>query len=130
MSCFRLYRQEDCDNWCVQERRFCLVAAKIKSKNGTITGKQCPVLYYTGKKIVKIDAYKKEILKESARVRNLTSSSSQWIKKTNTDKVWLYEYVGKLKGVGKLAIAKMNELRIHTIPDLQLHVPHRGKVPI
>ena len=24
----------------------------------------------------------------------------------------------------------MNELRIHTIADLQLHVRHRGKVPI
>ena len=64
-----------------QEGRFCLGAAKIESKNGTITGKQCPVLYYTGKKIMKIDAYKKEMLKESARVRKLTSSSSQWIKK-------------------------------------------------
>ena len=38
--------------------------------------------------------------------------------------------VGKLKGVGQLAIAKMNELIIHTISDLQLHVYHRGKVPI
>ena len=36
--------------------------------------------------------------------------------------------MGKLKGVGQLAIAKMNELRIHTIADLQLHVCHRGKV--
>ena len=51
-------------------------------------------------------------------------------KKTNTDKVWLCESVGKLKGVGQMAIAKMNELRIHTIADLQLHVRHRGKVPI
>ena len=37
---------------------------------------------------------------------------------------------GKLKVVGHLAIAKMNELRIHTIAYLQLHVCHRGKVPI
>ena len=77
-----------------------------------------------------IDAHKKEILKEFARVRLLTSSSSQWIKKTNTDKVWLCESVVKLKGVGQLATAKMNELRIHTIADLQLHVRHCGKVPI
>ena len=46
-----------------QEGRFCLGAAKIESKNGTITGKQCPVLYCIGKKIVKIDGYQKEILK-------------------------------------------------------------------
>ena len=51
-------------------------------------------------------------------------------KKTNTEKVWLYESVGKLKGVGQLAITKMNELRIHTISDLKLHVHHRGNVPI
>ena len=42
-----------------QEGRFCLGAAKIESKNGTITGKQCPFFYYSGKKILTIDAYKK-----------------------------------------------------------------------
>ena len=46
-----------------QEGRFCLDVAKIEGKNGTITGKQCPVFDYTGKKIVTIDAYKKEICK-------------------------------------------------------------------
>ena len=70
-----------------QEGRFCLGVAKIKSKNGTITGKRCPVFDYKNKKIVTIGTYKKEILKEFARVRQLTSSSSQWIKKTTTDKV-------------------------------------------
>ena len=34
----------------------------------------------------------------------------------------------KLKGVGQLEIAKMNELRIHKIADLQLHVCHCGKL--
>ena len=96
--------------------------AKIESKNGEITGKRCPVFDYTNKKIVTIGAYKKEILKEFARVRQLTLSSSQWIKVNTTDKVWLCKSVGKLKGVGQLTIAKMNELRIHTIADLQLHV--------
>ena len=46
-----------------QEGRICLSVAKIESKNGTITGKRCPIFYYSGKKIVTIDAYKKEILK-------------------------------------------------------------------
>ena len=50
------------------EGRFGLGVAKIEIKNGTITGKRCPVFDYIGKKIVKIDAYKKEILKEFARV--------------------------------------------------------------
>ena len=79
-----------------------------------------------------IDAYKKEIQKEFARGRKLTSSSSKYTEKTNTNKVWLCESVGKLKRVGQPAIAKMNELRIHMIADLQLHVHHHviPKVPI
>ena len=49
-----------------------------------------------------------------------------------TDKVWLCESLGKLKGVGKQAKSKMNELSIHRISDLQLHVHHHGipKVPL
>ena len=62
-----------------QEGRFCLGVARIESKNGTITGKRCPFSEYKGKKIVTVDAYKKEIIKEFARVRQLTLSSSQWI---------------------------------------------------
>ena len=90
MSSFLLYKQEDCDNWCVQERNF-----KGIRKSETA--------YFV---IVAVD-----------------------LKKT-TDKVWLCESVGKLKGVGKLAIAKMNELRMNKIADLQLHVSHNGKMPI
>ena len=54
------------------------------------------------------------------------------LKKKNTHKVWICEAIGKIKGVGQLAKAKMNELSIHTIDDLQLHVHHHGipKVPI
>ena len=56
-----------------QEGRFCLGVAKVESKeDGTITGKRCPVFDYTGKKIVTIDAYKKEIRNESTRIRKLT----------------------------------------------------------
>ena len=43
-----------------------------------------------------------------------------------TDKVWIYESVGKLKGVGHQAKYKINELIIHTIADLQLHVHLHG----
>ena len=47
-------------------------------------------------------------------------------------KLWLCEYIGKLKGVGHQAKAKMNELRIHTFAHLQLHFRHHSilKVPI
>ena len=78
-----------------------------------------------------INAYKKnaEIF---ARVQNLTSSSSQWIEGGETDKVWLCEYVIKLKGVVQKSKEKINELSIHTISYLQLHVRRHGtpKVPI
>ena len=46
--------------------------------------------------------------------------------KTKTEKVWLCESIGKLKGVGQQAKAKTNELIIHIIADLQLHVHHHG----
>ena len=42
-----------------QEGRFCIGVAKTESKNGTITGRRCPVFDYTGGKIVTIYAYKK-----------------------------------------------------------------------
>ena len=41
---------------------------------------RCPVFDYTEKKIITIDACKKEILNEFARIRKLTSSSSPWVK--------------------------------------------------
>ena len=42
-----------------QEGRFCFGVANIKSKDGTITGKQFPIFDYSGGKIVIIDAYQK-----------------------------------------------------------------------
>ena len=42
-----------------QEWRFCIGVAKVEIKDGTITGKRCPVFDYTENKIVTIDAYKK-----------------------------------------------------------------------
>ena len=62
-----------------QVRRFCLGVDKIESKNGKITGKQFPVFNYSGVDIGTIDAYKKEIQKEFARVQKLTSSLSHWV---------------------------------------------------
>ena len=59
-----------------QEGRFCIGEAKVESKYGTIIGKRCPVFDYTEKKIFTIDAYKKEILNELARIRKLTLSSA------------------------------------------------------
>ena len=64
-----------------QEEIFCLVVAKVESKDGTITGKRCPVFDYTENKNFTIDPYKKEILNELARIRKLTSLSSPWVEK-------------------------------------------------
>ena len=73
-----------------------------------------------------IDAYKKIIPNEFARISKLTSLSSPWVKKIKTDKIWLCESVGKLKGIGKLGEAKMNEMNIHTISELQSYVRSYG----
>ena len=106
--------------------------AKIESKDGTITGKRCPVLDYADKKIVTIDAYKKEILNEFVGIRKLTLSSSSQVGKIKTDKIWLYEYVGKIKGIGDQGEVKLNDINIHTIADLQRYVRSYGlpKLPI
>ena len=47
-------------------------------------------------------------------------------KKIETDKVWICESAGKVKGVGQQEKAKTNKLSIHTIADLQLCVHHHG----
>ena len=101
--------------------------AKVESKEDEkITGKRYPVFDYTGNKIVTIDAYKKEILNESVRIRKLTPSSSPWVKKIKTDNIWLSESVGKLKGIGNQGEVKMNEIHIHTISDYKDMFDHMG----
>ena len=77
---------------------------------------------YTEKKIVAIDAYEKETLNEFARIRKLTSSSSPWAENFKSDKMWLYESVGKLKGIVKQGEVKMSDINTHTIYYLQRYV--------
>ena len=54
--------------------------------------------------------------------KNLQESESLLHHRQNeqkkTDKIWLCESVGKLKGVGQQEKAKINEFSIHTIADL------------
>ena len=61
-----------------------------------------------------------------ARIRKFTSSLSPWVEKIKTDKIWLYESVGKLKGIGKQVEVKMNEINVHTIADFQRYVQSYG----
>ena len=104
---------------------------RSKVKNETITDKICLVFDYTGVNIVTIDVnknkYKNNLQEFESLLRHRHNGSNK-----KTDKVWLCESVGKLKGVGHQAKTKMNELSIHKIPDIQLHVHHHGtpKVPI
>ena len=93
--------------------------AKVEGQDVIIIDKRCPVFDYTEKKIVTIDAYKKEMRNELERIRSLTSSSSPWVEKIKTDKIWLCESVGKLKGTGKQGEVKMHEINVHTIADFQ-----------
>ena len=58
-------------------------------KDGTITGKCCPVFDYKRKKIFTIDSYKKGIQNEFIRIRKLTSLLSPWVKKRKIDKIRL-----------------------------------------
>ena len=49
-----------------------------------------------------------------------------------TDKIRICESVGKLKGIGNQGEAKIDEMKIHTIYDLQMYVQSYGlpKLPI
>ena len=61
-------------------------------------------------------------MNEFARIRKITSSSSPWVEKIETDKIWLCESVGKLKGIGKHGEVKMNDINVHTIANFQKYV--------
>ena len=63
---------------------------------------------------------------EFARMRRLTSSSSPWVEKIKTDKIWLCESVGKLKGIVNQVEVKMNEINVHTIANFQRYVRSYG----
>ena len=53
-------------------------------------------------------------------------SSSPWVEKIKTEKIWLCEYVGKLKGIGNQGEVKINEINIHTIANFQRYVRSYG----
>ena len=63
---------------------------------------------------------------ELERIRKLTSSLSPWVERIKTEKIWLCEYVGKLKGIGKQGEVKMHEINVHTITDFQRYVQSYG----
>ena len=48
------------------------------------------------------------------------------MKKLKTDKIWICESVGKLKGIGNQGEVKMNEINVHTIADFQRYVRRYG----
>ena len=63
---------------------------------------------------------------ELGRIRKLTSSLSPWVEKIKTDKIWLCESVGKLKGIGKQGEVKMHDINVNTIADFQRYVQSYG----
>ena len=52
--------------------------------------------------------------------------SSPWVERIKTEKIWLCESVGKLKGIGKQGEVKMHDINVHTIADLQRYVQSYG----
>ena len=71
-------------------------------------------------------------MNEFARISKLTSLSSPWVEKIKTDKIWLCESVGKLKGIGKQGEVKMNDINVPTIANFQRYVQSYSftKLPI
>ena len=60
------------------------------------------------------------------RIRKLTSSLSPWVENIKTEKIWLCESVGKLKGIGKQGEVKMHDITVHTIANFQRYVQSYG----
>ena len=47
-------------------------------------------------------------------------------RKIKTDKIWICESVGKLKGIGKQEEVRMHEINVQTIADFQMYVQSYG----
>ena len=47
-------------------------------------------------------------------------------RKIKTEKIWLCESVGKLKGIGKQGEVKIHEINVHTIANFQRYVQSYG----
>ena len=105
-----------------QEGQFCLCVAKVEDQDGKIIGKRCLMFDYTKKKKFIINAYENEMRKELEIMRKLTSSLSPWVEKIKTNKIWLFESVGKLKGIGNQGEVKMHEINVDTIADFQRYI--------
>ena len=75
--------------------------AKVESQDGKIIGKSCPVFDYTEKKIVKIGALQKRNRERIGKNKEAYVVFVTMGRKIKTDKIWLCESVGKLKGIGK-----------------------------
>ena len=59
-------------------------------------------------------------------IRKLASYLSPWVEKIKTEKIWLCESVGKLKGIVNQGEVKMHEINVHTIADFQRYVRSYG----
>ena len=81
---------------------------------------------YTDKKIVTIDAYKKRNPKLIRKNKEAYFFVVTRVKKVKAGKILIYDYVGKLKGIGNQGEVKMNEINIHTLADLQRYVQSYG----
>ena len=69
---------------------------------------------------------KNKYRKNLQEFKNLLYHHHNGSKKKKTEKVWICESIGNLKGVGQQAKEKTNEFSIHIIDYLQLHVHHHG----
>lgn len=86
--------------------RFCFGVASVKKfQHYPSVGKRCPVIDYTGKKVVSHGEYSKKINDEIQRVKKLNASNnnSQWIinEQKNDTRIWEDDEVDMIKGIGK-----------------------------
>ncbi len=104
------------------QARFCLGIAAVQLQDGTIEGRRCAPLDYTGKQVVMIADYKKSRNEEIHCIKSLKMGGSGWvgnIRKLGVflEEQWLSEL--KVKGLGKATVGKLEKNDISIVSKVK-----------
>ena len=108
-----------------KEGRFGLGCAVVCPRDtGVEVGRVCRPFDYSGKTILSIDDYDKQIEQEFRRVRQLSDNTKTWITKNrNPQDLYLDDPLSLLGKVGKKTQTKLEDAGIKCVGDLKKYKP-------